>query len=380
MENPSELPVARPELSPGGHLASTVNRFVPGHQCAPRTPVGVYFCGPKRPPEVVMRWIGFSGAGQWAAIGCLVVGCSTAGEVDPGSRYQPPAQPDYGPSEPGAVAPGETLGDAPEPFELTGTAGMAAPEPLGQGAEDTEDGAPDDRPPCIDDPQQAAIIGDSYINWVSHSLPADLTARIGHAFPMHAIGGASMASGGVAGFIPDQYDNAKAQQPDLRFVIMTGGGNDLLVPDGNMTGASECKNSLDSPSMPICQQVIDLALDEARTLLMRAAQDGVRDVVYFFYPRIPEGTIVGGTHPNTILDHALPQARAFCDNAVNDTHGALRCHFVDMTPVFGGDTSLFAPTDIHPNLAGSAKMADAIWDTMTEACIGQPSSSGCCAP
>lgn len=308
---------------------------------------------------------------------CWMVGCGTAGKVDTGPGYAP-ASPPPQPAMATVNAPMPALGsDATDvgAFDM-GTAGMAAPAPL----EDIAADVPDDRPPCTDDPNQVAVIGDSYINWASHSLPADLHARSGQAWPMHAIGGASMASGGVAGFIPDQLETAITQHPDIRVVVMDGGGNDLLIPDGNMTGAADCKNSADSPNMPVCQEIVDLALDEAEALMHRAADAGVSDVLYFFYPHVPEGTIIGGTHPNTILDHALPQARAMCDNTEELTGGALRCHFVDMVPVFGNDLTLFAPTDIHPNLAGSQKMADAIWDTMQDACIGQPTSSGCCAP
>jgi hypothetical protein len=126
--------------------------------------------------------------------------------------------------------------------------------------------------------------------------------------------------------------------------------------------------------------IIDVALEAARKMMMRAADVGVRDTVYFFYPEVPEATALGGTHPNALLHYALPLSRDLCASAEQITGGKMRCHFVDMIPVFAGHTGVFAPGDVHPNTQGSALMAAAIWDVMTEACVGQPESSGCCEP
>lgn len=57
-------------------------------------------------------------------------------------------------------------------------------------------------------------------------------------------------------------------------------------------------------------------------MLDNAVARGVKHAIYFFYPRVPEGTLVGGAHPNAI----------------------------------------------------------AVWGVMKEACIAQPASSGCCTP
>ena len=51
---------------------------------------------------------------------------------------------------------------------------------------------------------------------------------------------------------------------------------------------------------------------------MRHREAGIRDVLYYFYSHVPEGTLIGGWHPNEILDYALPKARAACDVAMTD--------------------------------------------------------------
>lgn len=196
---------------------------------------------------------------------------------------------------------------------------------------------------------------------------------------MYAVGGASLASGGIAGFIPDQFEAALRADPRINAVVMDGGGNDVLICDAlRFPGCGECKNSANSPNLPVCRAVVQAAVDRARVLMNRAADVGVKDVIYFFYPRVPEGTIIGGAKPNAILDYALPLARDLCNSAAQTTGGRLRCHFVDMIPVFQGHSEYFAPLDIHPNGLGSAAMAKAIWAQMRSSCVAQKSASGCC--
>lgn len=226
---------------------------------------------------------------------------------------------------------------------------------------------------CVQKASQTVVIGDSYINWLSHTFPTDMARVAGETWRMYAIGGTSMASGGI-GFIPDQFDRALAENPDIKTVLMDGGGNDVLVCDGiRFPNCLSCKNG--SVAEP-CPSIVQLALTRAETLMNKAAAAGVRDVVYFFYPHVPLNTPIGGTNPNNILDYALPRVKALCDSAESKTGGRLRCHFVDMIPVFEGHSEYFAPNDIHPNSSGSAAMARAIWATMQQKCVSQ--RSGCC--
>jgi hypothetical protein len=242
----------------------------------------------------------------------------------------------------------------------------------------------DARPPCIADPNQVVIVGDSYINWGTHTLPADLAAVSGQTWRLYAVGGASMATGGATGFIPDQFELAVAENPNIKLTIMDGGGNDVLIPALTWVGGDQCKNqpigTAPSAIPQVCKDIYQAAADASVALMNRSTEVGVEDVVYFFYPHVPENTLVGGSNPNTMLDYSLPLAKEVCDGAFTRTGGKLRCHFVDMVPVFEGHPEWFAPADIHPNTMGSAAMAQEIWRVMTEACVGQPTSSGCCRP
>jgi hypothetical protein len=240
-------------------------------------------------------------------------------------------------------------------------------------------GAPE-QPPCVTKPSQTVLIGDSYVNWTTHTFQADLARQAGASFRLYAMGGASMATGGITTLIPDQFENGVRADKDIRVVIMDGGGNDILVPAATWIGGGTCKNRADSPSVPVCQQIVQASLDREQVLMDRMADVGVRDVVFFFYPTVPNGTILGGTNPNAIASWASPKVKAGCEGAYDRTGRRLRCHFVDMVPVFKGHPEYFATGDIHPNTSGSAAMAKAVWETMTSACVAQKAGSGCCQP
>jgi hypothetical protein len=258
---------------------------------------------------------------------------------------------------------------------MTGGAAGTAADGGGQTAP-----ADPNEPPCESSPNDTVVIGDSYINWPSHTLPADLAAQSGETWPLYAVGGASMATGGIAELIPDQFEDAVAANPNIKFVVMDGGGNDVLIPDASFAGGGDCKNSDMAGSLPVCQQIVKQSFDAATKLFTRMAEVGVKDVLYFFYPHVPKGTPIGGDNPNPILDYSLPMIKDICAETEMRTGGKLRCHFVDMIPVFEGhDPDWFAAGDIHPNSDGSAGMAKAIWDTMKNACMSQKASSGCCA-
>jgi len=236
------------------------------------------------------------------------------------------------------------------------------------------------RPPCMASPNQVVVIGDSYINWVSHTFPADLTREAGVTYRLYAVGAAAMGSGGLS-LIPPQFDQAVAADPNIIAAVMDGGGNDILVPDAvQFPQGGDCRQLLTSPMIPDCQKIVQKAVDKAVELMNTAADKGVKDVVYFFYPHVPEGTLIGGAHPNAILDYALPMVKSTCDGARARTGGRLTCHFLDLIPVFDGHPDWFAFTDIHPNPTGSAAMAKAVWAIMKDRCIAQPAASGCCAP
>ena len=136
--------------------------------------------------------------------------------------------------------------------------------------------------------------------------------------------------------------------------------------------------------IPDCTAIVQRALDEATKLMNETADAGIQDIVYFFYPHIPGGGLISGPNPTPILDYALPRAREVCESSLERTQGRMKCHFIDMVPVFEGKTGLFADDvsesgdGVHPNSMGSKVLAAEVWRVMKEQCVGQPGSSGCC--
>jgi hypothetical protein len=231
------------------------------------------------------------------------------------------------------------------------------------------------KPKCMKKDSQLIVIGDSYINWISHTFPDDIVKESGQKWRMEAIGGTSMGSGGI-GPIPDQFYSSIEADPDAHTILMDGGGNDILVPDASLDFFHECQEP-GSSKKENCQKIVSLALAAADKLTLDAAAKGIRDVIYFFYPHVPANTILSGSQPNEILDYALPMVRDFCDGREAKTSGKLRCHFIDLVPVFEGHTDWFNE-DIHPNSNGSQAMAKFIWQFMKDRCIGQKTGADCC--
>jgi hypothetical protein len=236
------------------------------------------------------------------------------------------------------------------------------------------------KPKCKGKTSEVVIIGDSYINWASHTLPADRAKEAGETWRLYAVGGASILAGGIAKLIPAQFEDAVTADKDILTVVMDGGGNDVLICDpGTYPGCDKCKE-MGASKLPVCLKIVQDTLATFTKLQDRYVSVGVKDVVYFFYPDVPANTPIGGPYPNEIADFAMPMWKATCEGAEQRTGGKLRCHFVDMVPVFKGHDDYFAAGDIHPNPMGSAAMAKAIWGKMKADCVWQGASSGCCAP
>jgi hypothetical protein len=211
------------------------------------------------------------------------------------------------------------------------------------------------------------------------TFPDDLTSAAGEMWRMYAVGGCSLGSGGLC-LIPDQLDQAIMDDPNIIAGVMTGGGNDILIADEDMfPGSTECKDRTDADMVQVCQDVVATAMAAGEKLMDHAAAAGIRDVIYLFYPHIPGGGF-GGENPNVLLDYSLPMARELCETAEDRTGGKLRCHFIDLVPIFEGHSDWFADDGIHENELGSAAMAKEVVRVAKENCIAQPASSGCCEP
>ena len=278
----------------------------------------------------------------------------------------------------GATAGDGSAGTPTFPASGGGTGGA------GSGAAGTTQSASSVKPPCLKKDSQLVVLGDSYVTWSSHQFQQNLASATGIMFRTYAVGGVSMASGGIepSNNIPQQFEKALQEDKDIVTVIMDGGNNDILLADNAMfSGGDACKNNAMCGSVEVCKKIMDSATSAA-TGLMRTKMAGasVKDVIYFFYPDIPAGTPLGGSNPAACLSYARQGTKGACEGTEGATGGKLRCHWVDLAPVFAGHKDWFAAGDIHPNSQGAMAMAQAISQLMKDKCLAQSPSSGCCTP
>jgi hypothetical protein len=278
----------------------------------------------------------------------------------------------------GAVAAG--TGAAGSSAAGTGAAGGMAAAGTGGSA------AAAYKPKCIAKGAELALIGDSWINYpLGEFLAPRLASRAqkdgalaqGDSYNDQAVAGTSLASGGL-GLIPDQWPAAKAAAQaagtSVKFVVMDGGGNDVLL------GNQIC---LDNGKMrdqdPTCQKTVMDATMAGKMLQTKMRMDGVGQAIYFFYPHVPAGGW-------DVLDYSLPMAKSVCESMNDENY---HCYFVDTREAFQGAgntgmamSSLIGPDGIHPNAAGDDVLADLIWKTMKDNCMAQTAASGggCCTP
>jgi Cys-rich repeat protein len=236
---------------------------------------------------------------------------------------------------------------------------------------------------CISNPgAQVAILGDSFVTGAtSPQLQPELATKIQTAiqYGNFAVAGAAMASGGMSGLISTQLQQALAAHPQLKLLIMDGGDNDLLAC--NATQFAGCQTDCGATGATQhqeCKDIVAAATTSFGQVLTTATNAGIKDIVYFSYPHLPQNN--GGY--DEILDYANSQFQQVCDGALQTTGGKLACHFVDLVQPFiqaGGDrnpANFTTPT--APSAAGQNIIATQIANTMQSACLGQ--SSGCCSP
>jgi lysophospholipase L1-like esterase len=213
---------------------------------------------------------------------------------------------------------GSTAGTGTAGAGAGGAAGMEAPMmPMDQGKGDGSD---------------VITIGDSWMNIVTNGggIEGGLD-RLMTKYRHYAIAGTTL----INGDIPAQYGRAKAANPKIATVIMTGGGNDVMFSGGCNT----------KEACTMSAQAIADALDKLWTEM---AADGVKTTVYIQYSKYA-GTSPMNTRPDT---EPIPK---IC------TSGKITCLSVPTT-------DLIAATDlidgIHPTLAGCDRIAKATMEKL----------------
>jgi len=217
---------------------------------------------------------------------------------------------------------------------------------------------------CAATGNEVVMIGDSYLA-LSGEITSDLEATATTAgalapnddYRTYYADGANMYP--YTTFpppIPTQFQTAVSGNPDIKYVIMDGGGNDILVENNQCITVSPDAG----PMSQECQTAVTNALTTAATLLATMQKAGVEKVIYFFYPDLPTTSYPS---VNVMMDYAYPLVQKVCDDA------PLPCYFIDTRPAFAGHPEYIGPDNIHPTSAGSAVIANLIWGVMKQECI-----------
>lgn len=201
-------------------------------------------------------------------------------------------------------------------------------------------------------------VGDS-IFALSGDIYSQLENKSGETWRHYAISGAQIVGGILADPIPDQYADAKQDDPNIRVVYMDGGGNDILIP-AIMLDPYSCKNCnywwCGSLSRS-CKNLVDDVYVSTVDLLNDMDADGVDQVVFMGYYHLKWGLLGDLTTLDDAIDYGDKRLKDACTNST------VNAVFVDPRSAFEGHEGSYIIVDgIHPTSAGSAVLANLLWN------------------
>jgi hypothetical protein len=225
---------------------------------------------------------------------------------------------------------------------------------------------PTAKPPCLKNPNQVAMLGDSYVAAPSYIGRAIVSAAIadgalasGQSYQDLSVPGTTVNSGQI----PGQLDTALARNPKLKTVITNGCGNDIIQSVVCLAPGSD--------QISTCRDIIDNCVAKFRAMGEKAKAAGVTDSIIFQYP---DNVPIGGAD---ILRYGVEQGKKA---AAEMTTADYRVYLVDVAPLMKDHPDWYLDAVIHVDSRGAKLIGDAIYELMKDHCIAQPESSGCCQP
>jgi lysophospholipase L1-like esterase len=195
------------------------------------------------------------------------------------------------------------------------------------------------------------MIGDS---WMSNTLQLEgtnggistsLTTLSKQPYRNYAVQGVMMLTSSLFGAaIPTQWDDALRANPDIKTVIMTAGGNDIIQ---NATLSDSCAAGTDACAKKLEEIRVALA-----NLWAKMSAKGVADIVHVTY-----SSAAGNVK---YFDKNVEDIKATCAAVP----GPARCHVVETTAIVS--KSDLAVDGIHPVKAANDRIAKAILDRMAQ--------------
>ncbi|MBN1654707.1 MAG: SGNH/GDSL hydrolase family protein [Deltaproteobacteria bacterium] len=265
--------------------------------------------------------------GQGGANGSADAGLGTAGEAGVGEA-----------GTGGAAGAGEA-----------GTGGAAGAGEAGAGEAGTGGAAGATNPRVVHheedlgegDGQDVITIGDSWMNIITNGggIEGGLDRVTGKRYRHYALAATTVLSEAI----PRQYTSAKAFNPDIKTVIMTGGGNDVIM---DMTIIGDCMAGGER-----CRQRLIEVMNRLAELWSEMSVDGVRDLFVINYSEVA-GTGVGDIDVRDEYKEAIAQIPP-----------PIVLHFIETTDIVNGRLA----DGIHPTSQACTDIAQAVYDHMIEA-------------
>lgn len=177
----------------------------------------------------------------------------------------------------------------------------------------------------------------------------------GQTFRRYAVSGAEIAGGSLAPDVGSQYATAKSDNPNIKTIILDGGGNDILIP-ATMFDPYNCKKDWWEWSLSSkCKSLINDVYVDTVNQLNQMGRDGVKNIIYQGYYH-PKFGLIGSTTLKAAVDYGDYKLAQAVANATAANNYRV---FLDPRPYFTNSDIII--DGIHPSNSGSRKLATLVW-------------------
>ena len=191
-------------------------------------------------------------------------------------------------------------------------------------------------------------LGDS-IFALSGKIQDNLHSWAGQTFRRYAL------SGSMVSHIADQYDDARADDPNINTIFMDAAGNDILIP-ATLFDPYNCKvDWWESGLSSSCKALIDDCYVDVVNLLNQMGRDGVDNIIFLGYYRLKNG-LIGTTRLNPAVDYGDAKLALAVQNATAAPNYRV---FIDPRPYIVSSDIII--DGVHPSDSGAYKLATLIW-------------------
>ena len=187
------------------------------------------------------------------------------------------------------------------------------------------------------DGSDVVMIGDSWMSLIFSGIQQSVTRISKQPYRVYGVPGTRLLDGAI----PGQYARAKRDNPNIKTVIMTGGGNDILITGLSAdcaAGGEKCAAQLDKIGVGL------------KDLWTQMAKDGVRDVIHIQY----SSDAGSGVKDSAARNAGLAELCA--------SMTPIRCHLLPTDDLVKGELL----DGIHPTPAANDRIANAIIALMAE--------------